>query len=430
MFWRIRISLTLWYVAVLLGILAVIGAVTYAAFSRSLSDEVDESLKSSAQAVAGQIDEDALESLERGREEAGDDDEERGLRFFSPSAGDTFYLLLSPTGTVIADPSNATGEGIPDVSAAQEAATRGEDWSTAKADGSSVRTYSLAIRHDGETLAVVQVGRSLEEHERQLTGLLAVLGASGGLGLALAAAGGLVVAARALRPVKQAYERQRSFVADASHELRTPLTIIRGNAEMLGLTHGPELPPEAQQELGDIVGQAAYMEQLVAGLSLLARIDEGNLPLRREPVDAGELVHHLGRSARTLGAAKQLEVMVETNGDLRLVSDPVRLQEILMALAENAVRHTPPGGRVSFSAARRDQRLVIQVADSGPGIEPSERERIFDRFYRTDEARSRETGGTGLGLAIARSLAQALGGRLAAGEAPGGGALFTLELPA
>lgn len=444
MFNSIRVSLTAWYVGVLLVIVLLIGAVTYVAFSRSLSGEVDDSLKTSAEAVASQTGPAWFESIQAtpgqgNGDEVNSDGDKHGdskddaegdddVHYFSPSGGDTFYLVLTREGAPLVNPANVHAQGIPDAGAAVAAAKTGDDWRTVSTDNEKVRLYSLAIRHDGETLGVVQVGRSLVEHERQLTGLLIVLGVSGGAGLLLAAGGGLLMAGRALQPVKQSFERQREFVADASHELRTPLTIIRGNAEMLELSETAVLDDDDRQELGDIVGQAAYMERLVADLAVLARLDEGRLQLRKEPVGARDLAEAVARSARTLGSGKHVEIEVDVPDGMVLYGDRVRLQEILLALAENAVRHAPECGRIKIAA--EDGRLArIRVADNGPGIDPAQLERIFDRFYRPDEARTRAGGGTGLGLSIARAIARSHGGELTAANAQDGGAVFTLTLP-
>jgi signal transduction histidine kinase len=328
----------------------------------------------------------------------------------------------------LVNPANVRSEGIPDIEAAATAAVRGDEWSTVPAEDGDVRLYSLAIRHDGEQVGVIQVGRSLAEQERQLTGLLIVLAVAGGGGLVLAASGGLLVAGRALRPIRQSFERQRGFVADASHELRTPLTIIRGNAEMLELSETAQLGEEDLRGLGDIVGQAAYMEQLVADLSLLARLDEGRLPLRKEPVEVRETVESVARSVRALGSGKHVDVELDVPSGMIVHADPVRLQEVLLALVENAVRHVPEGGRIKITG-ETGRTASVTVADNGPGIDPAHLGRIFDRFYRLDEARTRSGGGTGLGLSIAQAIARAHGGEIAASNAPGGGAVFTLTLP-
>jgi two-component system sensor histidine kinase CiaH len=446
LFNRIRLSLTGWYIAILLVILLVIGVVTYVALSRSLSDEVDESLRSSARAVALQIDTQSLETIKStpivnstpvadGNDDHGEDEDHEGdedededdVRYFSPSGGDTFYLILATDGTPISNPANVLADGIPDEKAARTAVARGEVWSNVQTADAELRLYSLSVREEDDAIAVVQVGRSLAEHKRQLTGLLLVLGIAGGTGLVLAAAGGLIVAGRALRPIKMSFERQRAFVADASHELRTPLTVIRGNAELLELSERASLSETDRRELEDIVAHSKYMEQLVSDLAVLARLDEGELPLRREAVAVGEVLESVARSAEVLSAGR-IKVTWNAPEGMTVTADPVRLQELLLALAENAVSHTLVGGHISIEA-EDGREATIRVKDSGPGIPPSELGRIFDRFYRLDEARSRSGGGTGLGLSIAQAIAHAHGGNLTAENAPDGGALLTLILP-
>jgi signal transduction histidine kinase len=290
------------------------------------------------------------------------------------------------------------------------------------------RLYSLPVMRDDEAIAVVQVGRSLSEQDRQLTQLGIVLFTTGTVGLVLAALGGLLVAGRALRPIRESFSRQRAFVADASHELRTPLTIIRGNAEMLELNATGRLDDEDRRGLQEIVGQAVYMEQLMSDLSLLARMDESQLALRIEPVEIAGVVRGAGNAALTLGASKNLVVDAIAPPGMVVEGDRVRLQELLLAVVDNAVRHTPEGGRIVIVAQDGDSP-TISVADSGPGIPLEHLERIFDRFYRADEARSHDGGGTGLGLSVAQAIAKAHGGRMTAENAAAGGAVFTLHLP-
>jgi signal transduction histidine kinase len=459
---------------ILLAIVAVTGVVTYVAFSRSLSDEIDDSLRSSAQAVASQIEgrdldsissaapldvtsatpDPAADSSDGGDGEGADDDsgedegednsgrgggdededededhEDDEVSYFTIAGSDTFYLVLAPDGTALVNPENVQAEGVPDLEAAQHALADGDAWSTASAGDTEVRLYSLAVRDQSDAAAVVQVGRALAERDRQLATLLIVLIVSGSIGLACAAIGGLLIAGRALRPIRTSFERQRAFVSDASHELRTPLTIIRGNAEMLGMRDIASLSEEDRQGLEDIIGQSQYLEQLVVDLSLLARSDEGQLPLRRESVAVDRLLEDMKRSAAQLGAEKQLKVHAMSPAGMTVHADPVRLKELLLALVENAVAHTPAGGSVTLDA-RNGTTVAISVADTGPGIDPAQLERVFDRFYRVDEARSRNGGGTGLGLSIAYAIAHAHGGSLTAENVPGAGARLTVTLPA
>lgn len=456
MFHRIRFSLTAWYVAVLFAIVLVMGIVTYVALSRSLEEEVDESLASSGRAVALQITGRSFESLsspaapsptpratprdaeEEEGEEGRDEDEDHGeeededdehVQYFTPSGGDTFYLVLSPAGETLVNPSNVGGDGIPDMGGAREALANGSAWSTVSAPDGDIRLYSLAVQDDGNNMAVVQVGRSLAEHERQLTTLLMTLAVAGGVGLALAAVGGLILTGRALRPIRASFERQRAFVSDASHELRTPLTIIRGNAELVALSPTATLGPDDRRDLADVVDQAQYLEQLVAHLSLLARSDEGRLPLDKQPVSVQELVHDAARAAEALSRENSVTVEVSAPGDVVVLADPLRIRELMLVLVENAVAHTPPSGRITVSASVAGNEVAISVEDTGPGIPPEHLPHIFDRFYRADDSRSRSGGGTGLGLSIAQAIAVAHGGRIDASNREAGGAKMTVRLP-
>jgi signal transduction histidine kinase len=426
---RVRLSLTAWYIAVLLGIVLVVAGIIYIMLSRALEDEVDDSLRASAVSIASQVDEGSLEGVGGEGDDDHESEDEGEFHFFTEGSGDTFYFVLSPDGSTLLNPSNVHLDGVPSASAASAALDSGEDWATIDAGGADYRLYSLAIRDEEREIAVVQVGRSLAEHRRQLNSVLLVLAIAGGSGLVLAGAGGLLVAGRALRPVRQAFDRQRAFVSDSSHELRTPLTVIRGNAEMVRLSAGDALSAEDQRSLSGIVEEAQYMEHLLSDLSRLASLDEGRTPLHVEAVPLGPLLESMAEAARSLGQEKSLTVAVEGADSPAAGADPVRLREVLMALVENAVRYAPDGGRITLRAEPEGHGARITVTDSGAGIAPEDVERIFDRFYRADEARSRDAGGSGLGLAIARAIARAHGGTLTADNPPEGGARFTLRLP-
>lgn len=436
MFNRIRLSLTAWYVGVLLIIVGVVALFTYTLLSRSLSSEVDDSLRDSATNVAAQLNDEALsrvtQGLGPGQSSVGAVNEEggEGLRFFNGLAGDTFYLILSPDGQSLSNPLNVRVPGIPDVSSAQQAVRSGEQWRTVSSNGSDYRLYSVPIVENGQTLAVVQVGRSLAEHERQLRSLLLVLLAGGIGGLALAAIGGLLVAGRALRPVRDAFQRQRAFVADASHELRTPLTLVHGNAELLALSPTATLTADDRDYLTEIVAETEHIERLVADMATLARMDEGQLTLQLDTVDIASLVDEVVRQGRVLAGDRHLEIEGRTDGPLLVQGDRARLRELLLALIDNAVRYTPDGGRIEVGAQRLPGHVEVCVSDTGEGIQPQHLPRLFERFYRADSSRSRARGGTGLGLSIARGIAEAHGGSLAVSSQHGHGTTFTLALPA
>ena len=223
-----------------------------------------------------------------------------------------------------------------------------------------------------------------------------------------------------------AFAGQRAFIADASHELRTPLTVIRGQLEVLAAQPDPSAE-EVRRVEGLLQGEISRMSRLVDDLLLLAKTEQTAF-LRTEPIDLPVYVEELWHGISLL-ARRRFELGPVPPGTLR--ADPDRLAQALRNLVNNAIAHTVtefglvrmhlqalPGGRIRFL-----------VEDDGPGIPVDERERVFDRFYRTDTARDRASGGTGLGLAIVRAIAVAHGGTVTVSESREGGACFGLELP-
>ena len=228
--------------------------------------------------------------------------------------------------------------------------------------------------------------------------------------------------ARALRSEK----RVRRFTADASHELRTPLTSVRGLAEY-GLQQGDAASREELLRLmGLIAGESGRMSRLVDDLLLLARFDAGR-PLDRRPVDLASLAAEAVQRARMVAPGRP--VTLEAAEPVIVDGDEGRLTQVIDNLIGNAIKHTPPGSPVTVSVAGRAGHAELTVADRGPGMTAEQASRVFERFYRTDGARTRASGGAGLGLAIAAALAAAHGGEITVDTAPGHGAAFCLRLP-
>ena len=224
----------------------------------------------------------------------------------------------------------------------------------------------------------------------------------------------------------EAFASQRAFVADASHELRTPLTVISGQLEVLA---GQTSPPAAEVRRVEHLVRAEIIRisRLVDDLLLLANTEQTEF-LRPESIDLPNYVHELW-DGMSLLARRRFELGPVPQGSLR--ADPDRLAQALRNLVANAIEHAPGESglvrmRVELLAAGQ---IRFIVEDDGPGIPVDQRERIFDRFHRTDSARDRASGGTGLGLAIVRAIAEAHGGRVAAGRSLEGGASMELELP-
>ncbi len=217
-----------------------------------------------------------------------------------------------------------------------------------------------------------------------------------------------------------AFARQRLFVSDASHELRSPLTAIRGQLEVLGRTETPSAAEVRHVEQMTMI-EMGRAERLVDDLLGLARLDEGGISPVPRPVKIGPYLHDF-----THGPPEGVEVGAIAEGTIEI--DPDLIAQVIRNLLENARRHVGPGGRVVVSAASDGRSLTVSVDDDGPGVPPQERERVFDRFHRSEASRDRATGGSGLGLGIARSIVELHGGRIWLEDSPLGGARASFTL--
>jgi signal transduction histidine kinase len=220
--------------------------------------------------------------------------------------------------------------------------------------------------------------------------------------------------------LEDAFARQRSFVSDASHELRSPLTAIRGQIEVLAREPDPDAAAVRRVEAATLA-ELRRVERLVEELSALARLDEGVGPARRD-LDAAAFL-------RDVVAAAPGDAAVGELASGRINVDPDLVARVIRNLIENARRHAGQTGTLTVSSAAVGDRLRVSVDDDGPGIAAAERDRVFDRFHRSDSARDRASGGSGLGLAIARAIVDAHGGSIWAEESPLGGARVSFDLP-
>jgi signal transduction histidine kinase len=225
--------------------------------------------------------------------------------------------------------------------------------------------------------------------------------------------------------IERARASEQAFLADISHELRTPLTSIHGFAQAIvdGEARDEGVPRAAEI----IQREARRLVRMVEGLLQVAKLEAGVQPLARESVGASDLVRSavaaLDVQAREAGVRFDVQA-----GALPLVGDPDRLSQLFINVLDNAVKHSPRGATVLVNGVHQDGEVVVRVRDQGTGLEPGSERRLFGRFWRGDNAAGRS--GAGLGLAIAQAIAQAHGGSIDARNAPGGGAEFSIHLPA
>jgi signal transduction histidine kinase len=416
---RIRWRLVGWNILIIGLILVLAGASVYAAVQRSLLDEVDSNLLARSQQ--------ALPFLFPARRP--DDFGQAGQagqgaprpRTCEGYSGGIFCVALGPDGSVRANPQEVSLPDIPPPDSAQPT------FATINlGDGDTARVL-LRRMPDGGMLVT---GTSLEPVESALHSLLLVLIGGGALGLLLSVAAAWFLSGRALVPIQQAFQQQQEFIADASHELRTPLTVLRSATDLMN-QHRDEPLEENGELFDDVRAEIARMERLAQDLLTLARSDAGGLELMTAPVEMQEIAAEVVRRTKPLAHSKGVELSLHglETGDSTVDADPDRMQQVLLILIDNAIKHTPRSGRVDVSVRRHGQQVAVEVADTGSGISPENLPRIFDRFYRADKARARDEGGTGLGLAIAKMLVDAHHGQLQLTSQLGSGTQATVTLP-
>jgi two-component system OmpR family sensor kinase len=480
-----RVRLTAWYAALLLIVLLTLGASVDTLARNRLMADVDNRLQSTAEDIGLGI-EGNLASWPFSTEPVRFEDIVPTLGSFA-SRGQLIQII-SPDGDVVRSSEYAPGKPI--VAESGEPSGEPKIVSTRLA-GEEARAVHFPVTvtdRDGVRwyIGAVVVGERLTTMHETLASLRQVLLVTSALGLALALAGGWVLAGRALRPVDRvtaaaaaiargdgtatslssrllvpptndelsrlsatfnamldrlqaSFQAQERFVGDASHELRTPLTAIQGNVDVLlrqARLDGRRLDPmDLTTALDDIHRESDRMRRLLDDLLLLARSDADvgsqpakTAPIRHELVRLDEIASEAVRSAEALTAGQVLEI--EAPRGVEVQGDADRLHQLVMILLDNAIRHTPSGGRIRVAvAATPDGQARIAVRDEGEGIAPEHLPHLFERFYRADGARGRSSGGTGLGLAIAQAICRAHGGEISVTSAPDEGATFLVTLP-
>jgi two-component system sensor histidine kinase MprB len=354
----------------------------------------------------------------------------------------------------------------PPISYAELAVAKGETRESLRTDQ---RTNSRVVAVPTGQNAALVMSTSMQQTQRTLAQLSVVLVVMGGAGILLAAAAGTAVARAGLRPVQrltaatervaltgdlrpipvggddelarlttsfnrmlsalaESQERQRRLVADAGHELRTPLTSLRTNLELLMASARPDAPELSEQDrdemFADVQAQVTELSSLVGDLVELAREDTPQAV--HEPVDLVDVVERALNRARRRAPRIEFDVRLES---WVMMGDATALERAVLNLLDNAAKWSPDGGRVRVDLHPEETggNTVLEVADSGPGIAPADRPYVFERFYRSSDARTLP--GSGLGLSIVKQVAERHGGTVWAGEAPEGGALLRMALP-
>lgn len=446
---RIRLRLAAWNLVVLALVLAVtIGSALWSEV-RASELAVDHDLRDGAARAAarvvrerhGQSDDEPRER--KGEHHDDDDDEPRGpaggrgegaregAEEAPEEASDLLVFSVEAGDSTVRSNRRAPVVGLPDHEALRAALGGDESVLERSAGGEPVRLLTVPVAHDGRVVAAVQVAKTLRESRGALSRTLATLLLTGAAGLVLSAAGSWFLAGRAMRPIEGALERQRRFIADASHELRTPVAVLRARAELLQ-RDAEALPEATRDEVGRLHRDAEELSVLLGELLDLARLDAADQKVELEAVAIADVAEEVAVQLAPLAEERAVTLSAKVQ-PVWAQAHLSRARQVLRALADNAIKHTPAGGHVVIAVARDGDRARLSVSDDGEGIAPEHLPRVFDRFYRADAARSRGEGGvsrgSGLGLSIAAELVRSMGGTIAIDSAPAKGTTVTVKLP-
>lgn len=269
---------------------------------------------------------------------------------------------------------------------------------------------------------------NMESEDRVIGHLLAAFTVTGLAGAALALLGSLFMANRALIPIKKSWERQKDFVADASHELRTPLTVIQTNLDIV--RDNPNDTVASQMHwLDNIKAESEFMAKLIDDLLFLARTDSQQQLMNKEHFSLSSALKVVLTSFEPLAARNGTEIKSLIEPNINFNGDQTRIKQLAAILIDNAIKYTPPGGKIDIELKDLNNNLEITVSDTGEGIDQEHLDKIFNRFYRVDKARSRDSGGTGLGLSIAEWIVKEHKGVIKVKSEPGKGTTFLVVLP-
>jgi two-component system, OmpR family, sensor kinase len=437
----IRARLTAAFALAMVLVLAASGLFVYARLKDDLDESVDAALDARAVAVAasGEAAGGAAEEAEEG-----------------------FAQVMTADGEVLDEVGDARGPVLNGAERAR-AGAGGTFTFEREIPGIEATTRIRAGPVTAGAGAVFAVGQSLDDRDETLSGLVASFAVGGPVAVLLASLVGYLLATAGLRPVEamrrragevsleqpgerlplpaardevrrlgetlnemldrlsRSFERERRFVADAGHELRTPVAVIR--AELEGMLRAGGHDPEVREAIVAALEECDHLAQIAEDLLVVARAAEGELPLRREPVDVPALLEGVRVRFADRAGERHRDIRVEVDGGLRVEADELRLRQALGNLVDNALRHGDGAIELRSRRAEADDGVELEVADGGPGFAPELAGRAFERFARGDTARTR--GGTGLGLAIVRAIAEAHGGRA---EIVDGGAGATVRL--
>jgi heavy metal sensor kinase len=457
-----RFRLTAWYAAILLITLTAFCSTVYFGLDKYLTTDLSTQLSNQANQIAGtwitQFDAKGARYVTHEIDE-----------HVSPRITGHFLRLTDSDGQVLyeAKPPDNNGFGPTPVAKANWPAMAG--YHQEPSGNTTLLIYSLPYKIESGESFLIEVGGSYAHVEGALHGLLLIFSAVLPLAMAAAIGGGYFLMKRALSPVNEitratdsitmrklsdrlplpgtgdeierlsatlnrmiarldrSFKQITQFTADASHELRTPLTILRGELEVA--LRGDEDGVNCREILESVLEETEKLSKMVENLMVLSRLDSGELSPDLSEFDLSALCRETVEQMHLLAEDKAITLGCQSTEQVNLRADSLRIRQILINLVDNAIKYTPSGGHIDVRAYNQNGHAVIEVQDTGRGIPVEALPYIFDRFYRVDKARGRETGGSGLGLAIAKSICDLHGGEIDVDSSIGGGTAVRVSIP-
>lgn len=458
----IKWKLTLWYGGILALILVTFSSGVYIYFQNSLQKSIDTKIKSIAEVLASSMTETHNQSLFGNFE-----------RYLENALGKKpkgkFIQIIDASGKIGARLNDLEAEAVPVSFVTLEKALKGEIvYETIETARPRLRMITMPILENKKIISIVQVGSSLEEFEDTMKRLLIIMIISIITSISVTIVVGYFMAKKTMKPVdqirraavnissnnlderidikgrkdelgrlaetfnamisrlKDSFQRINQFSIDVSHELKTPLTILKGETELA--LRKERTNDEYKRSMQSNLEEIDRMSRIIDDLLLLSKAETKDIGMNLEKVDLRDLLADVCMNMKLFGENKGVEIIARELEDIRLVGDELKLRRMITNVVENAIKYGHRGGHVIVSSYKQNGFACVNVEDDGPGISPGDIKYIFDRFYRADRSRKRESG-SGLGLSISKWIAEAHKGSIDVQSRPAAGSVFTIKLP-
>jgi heavy metal sensor kinase len=460
----IRFRLIVGYTGLIIMVVVGFGIYTYFKVDAYLNSALRDSLQHRAQLIAAMFQSEMMTSGEKAVIQ-------QIKARFTPEANDRFCRISEKREGILyvsGEPNDKSFDSrrVPPIDAWDVPAST----TTLRAGGTSKLLVVTTVVTVGDHTYLIELGYSEADNETVLRGVLVTLFRGLPVVIGMAVIGGYILLQRSFRPVREmiekaneicrsgihsrlpvrrtgddleqlsitlnkmihrlekSFENSRRFTSDASHELRTPLTIIRGELEQL-LVYNDGQSERVKQGISSLLEETDRLIGIVRGLLALSRLDAGEAQREDTQLDLGELAAATTEQMSLLAEEKGVELRYRSNPRVEVRGDRSRLKQVIVNLLDNAIKYTPSHGKIALEVRAAKGHAYLEVSDTGIGVPAEDLRRIFDRFYRVDQVRSRTIEGAGLGLSIVWSICTAHGGTVYAENLAGGGSRFTAELP-